>query len=196
MARVYASDLHVHTCLSPCADEEMSPRSIVRAAAEARLDIIAVTDHNSGKNVSAVMEAAADEPLTVIPGMEVQCREEVHLLALFGSLEALEEWDAYIYAYLPDVRNDPAIFGHQPIVDTEGYVLRFEERLLINSLDLSVEEVVRGIGDRGGSVSPPMWIGRPSVSSVNSDISRRNSPLPPWRSPEVRGGRCRKDIRW
>lgn len=165
MTQVYASDLHVHTCLSPCADEEMSPRSIVRAAAEAALDIIAVTDHNSGKNVSAVMEAAVDEPLTVIAGMEVQCREEVHLLALFGTLEALEEWDAYIYAYLPDVRNDPAIFGHQPIVDTEGYVLRFEERLLINSLDLSVEEVVRGVGDRGG-ICIPAHVDREAFSII------------------------------
>jgi len=154
MTQVYASDLHVHTCLSPCADEEMSPRSIVRAAAEAGLDIIAVTDHNSGKNVPAVMEAAVGFPLVVIPGMEVQCREEVHLLALFEGLEALEEWDGYIYEHLPDVHNDPAIFGYQPIVDKEGYILRFEERLLINSLDLSVGDVVKGVRDRGGICIP------------------------------------------
>jgi len=150
MARVYASDLHIHTCLSPCADVEMSPGSIARTAVAAALDIIAVTDHNSGKNARAVIEAAADLPLTVIPGMEVQSREEVHLLCLFGNLQALEEWDAYIYRYLPEVRNDPAIFGHQPIVDKEGYVQRFEERLLINSLNLSLEEIVKGVGARQG----------------------------------------------
>jgi predicted metal-dependent phosphoesterase TrpH len=148
--RVYAADLHVHTCLSPCADEEMSPANIVRTAVEGKLDIIAVADHNSGKNARAVMEAAADLPLTVIGGMEVQSREEVHLLSFFRSMEALVEWDSYIYEHLPDVRNDPEVFGYQPIVDKEGYVIRFEEKLLINSLGLSLEEVVKGIRDREG----------------------------------------------
>lgn len=165
MVRVYASDLHIHTCLSPCADGEMSPRNIVRTAVEAALDIIAVTDHNSGKNARAVMETAADLPLTVIPGMEVQSREEVHLLSLFGSVEALEEWDAYIYKHLPDVRNNPEIFGHQPIVDKEGYVLRFEERLLINSLDLSLEEVVKGVRNRGG-ICIPAHVDREAFSII------------------------------
>lgn len=166
MVRVYAADLHVHTCLSPCADEEMSPKNIVRTAIEASVDIIAVTDHNSGKNVSAVTAAAADLPLTVIPGMEVQSREEVHLLSFFESVEVLEEWDTFIYQHLPDVRNDPEIFGYQPIVDKEGYVLRFEEKLLINSLDLSVEEVVRGVGDRGG-ICIPAHVDREAFSIIN-----------------------------
>ena len=152
--KVYAADLHVHTCLSPCADEEMSPKNIVRTAVEGKLDIIAVADHNSGKNARAVMEAAADLPLSVIAGMEVQSREEVHLLSFFRSVEILEEWDAFVYQHLPDVRNDPDVFGFQPIVDKEGYVLRFEERLLINSLDLSLDEVVRGIVDRNGICIP------------------------------------------
>ena len=163
IVKVYAADLHVHTCLSPCADEEMSPANIVRTAVEAKLDIIAVADHNSGKNAQAVIEAAADLPLTVIGGMEVQSREEVHLLSFFGSVESLIEWDSYIYEYLPDVRNDPEVFGYQPIVDKEGYVLRFEEKLLINSLDLSLEEVVRGIKDREG-VCIPAHVDRESFS--------------------------------
>lgn len=165
MVRVYGADLHIHTCLSPCAEEEMSPRNIVRTAVEAALDIIAVTDHNSGKNARAVMAAAADLPLTVIAGMEVQSREEVHLLSFFESLEALEEWDAYIYEYLPDVRNDPDVFGYQPIVDKEGYVLRFEERLLINSLDLSLEEVVKGVADRDG-ICIPAHVDREAFSII------------------------------
>lgn len=165
MVRVYAADLHVHTCLSPCADEEMSPNNIVRAAREASVDIIAVTDHNSGKNAQAVMEAAADLPLTVIAGMEVQSREEVHLLSFFGSVEILEEWDTFIYEHLPDVRNDPEVFGYQPIVDTEGYILRFEEKLLINSLDLSLEEVVTGVADRNG-ICIPAHVDREAFSII------------------------------
>jgi PHP family Zn ribbon phosphoesterase len=164
--RVYASDLHIHTCLSPCADVEMSPGNIVRTALVEKLDIIAVVDHNSGKNARAVMEAAANLPLTVIPGMEVQSREEVHLLSLFARVETLEEWDACIYEHLPDVHNDPAVFGYQPIVDKEGYVLRFEERLLINSLDLSLEEVVKGIADRGG-ICIPAHVDREAFSIIH-----------------------------
>ncbi len=165
MVRVYAADLHVHTCLSPCADEEMSPKNIVRTAVGQMLDIIAVADHNSGKNARVVMEAAADLPLTVIAGMEVQSREEVHLLSLFGSVEILEEWDAFVYQHLPDVRNDPDVFGYQPIVDKEGYVLRFEEKLLINSLDLSLEEVVKGIADRDG-ICIPAHVDREAFSII------------------------------
>ena len=165
IVRVYAADLHVHTCLSPCADEEMSPSNIVRTAREASVDIIAVTDHNSGKNVRAVMEAAADLPLAVIAGMEVQSREEVHLLCLFGSVEILEEWDAFIYEHLPDVRNDPEVFGYQPIVDKEGYILRFEEKLLINSLDLSLEEVVKEVADRDG-ICIPAHVDREAFSII------------------------------
>jgi PHP family Zn ribbon phosphoesterase len=165
MVRVYASDLHVHTCLSPCADEEMSPRNIVRTAVEASLDIIAVVDHNSGKNSRVVIEAAADLPLTVIAGMEVQSREEVHLLSLFASVEALEEWDAFIYEHLPDVHNDPDVFGYQPIVDKEGYVLRFEEKLLINSLGLSLEEVVKGVANRDG-ICIPAHVDREAFSII------------------------------
>jgi PHP family Zn ribbon phosphoesterase len=164
--RIYAADLHVHTCLSPCADEEMSPGNIVRTAREASVDIIAVTDHNSGKNAQAVIEAAADLPLTVIPGMEVQSREEVHLLSLFASVEALEEWDVFIYEHLPDVHNDPDVFGYQPIVDQEGYVLRFEEKLLINSLDLSLEEVVKGVADRDG-ICIPAHVDREAFSIIS-----------------------------
>jgi PHP family Zn ribbon phosphoesterase len=165
MVKVYAADLHVHTCLSPCADEEMSPRNIVRTALDTSVDIIAVTDHNSGKNARAVMAAAADLPITVIAGMEVQSREEVHLLSFFKSIEILEEWDAFIYEHLPDVRNDPGVFGYQPIVDTEGYVLRFEEKLLINSLDLSLEEVVKGVADRDG-ICIPAHVDREAFSII------------------------------
>jgi hypothetical protein len=166
MMRVYASDLHIHTCLSPCADVEMSPAKIVQTAMSATLDIIAVTDHTSGKNARAVTEAAAGLPLAVIPGMEVQSREEVHLLCLFESLEALEQWDADIYPHLPDVHNDPALFGHQPIVDKEGYVLRFEERLLISSLDLSLEEIAAGVRERRG-ICIPAHVDREAFSIVH-----------------------------
>ena len=83
MMRWLRADLHVHTLLSPCAAIEMTPRNIIRHAVAAGVDILAVTDHNSGDNVAAALRAAAGTGVTVLPGMEVQTREEVHLLTLF-----------------------------------------------------------------------------------------------------------------
>ena len=165
MLRVYVSDLHIHTCLSPCADLEMTPSNIVRTAVQAALDIIAITDHNSGKNVSAVVEMAADFHLTVIPGMEVQTKEEVHLLTFFENLETLQEWDAFILEHLPDVRNDPDVFGYQPIVDAEGFILSYEHKLLMNSLNLSLEEVVNGVKDLEG-ICIPSHVDREAFSII------------------------------
>ncbi|MBN1934335.1 MAG: PHP domain-containing protein, partial [Anaerolineae bacterium] len=89
--RQLSVDLHVHTVLSPCAEVEMIPPLIVQQALEMGLDAIAITDHNCAANVSAVIEAARDSGLIVLPGMEVQSREEVHLLCLFDALSQVQQ---------------------------------------------------------------------------------------------------------
>ena len=154
MLREYRADLHIHTCLSPCASLDLSPRKIVERAREERLDIIAVTDHNSAKNVRVVAELGEGLRLKVIAGMEVQTREEIHLLTLFPEWAAIVPWEEEVSRHLPDVKNDPEVFGDQPVVDGEGNILGFEDRLLINSLDLSLEEVKRRVEERGGLVIP------------------------------------------
>jgi hypothetical protein len=154
MLRKYRADLHIHTCLSPCASLDLSPRKIVERAREERLDIIAVTDHNSAKNVRVVTELGEGLGLKVIAGMEVQTREEIHLLTLFPEWGSMIPWEEEVSQHLPDVKNDPEVFGDQPIVDGEGNILGFEDRLLINSLDLSLEEVKRRVEERGGMVIP------------------------------------------
>jgi predicted metal-dependent phosphoesterase TrpH len=98
--RVYSSDLHIHTCLSPCGDLEMAPKDIVRRACEEGLDIIGITDHNTGKNVGAVQEAAKGFSVSVMPGMEVQTIEEVHVLTFFETIDDLRTWDGMVYATL------------------------------------------------------------------------------------------------
>ena len=92
--------------------------------------------------------------MKVIPGMEVQTREEIHLLALFPEGGSITLWDEEVYRHLPEVKNDPEVFGDQPIVDLEGDILQFEERLLINSLDLSLEEVKSRVEGDGGLIIP------------------------------------------
>jgi predicted metal-dependent phosphoesterase TrpH len=152
--RVYASDLHIHTCLSPCGDLEMAPKEIVRRAREEGLDIIGITDHNTGKNVQAVLEAAQGFPVTVMPGMEVQTIEEVHVLTFFETIDELRRWDGMVYEALPDIKNKPDYFGDQPIVNAEGEIVGYEERLLLNSLRMTLEQVFRAVGSIGGYCIP------------------------------------------
>ncbi|MFH1297620.1 MAG: PHP domain-containing protein, partial [Bacteroidota bacterium] len=62
----FKADLHIHTCLSPCADLEMSPRNIVTEAKKKGLDIIGICDHNSAENFPAVEKSAIKEGIKVI----------------------------------------------------------------------------------------------------------------------------------
>ncbi|MBW2038590.1 MAG: PHP domain-containing protein [Deltaproteobacteria bacterium] len=165
MLRVYTSDLHIHSCLSPCADLEMAPKDIVRRAAEEGLDIISITDHNSGKNVEAVIQAAEGSPVSIFPGMEVQTIEEVHILTFFKDLNALREWDEIVYEGLPDVPNNPDYFGDQPIVNMEGEILGFEEKLLLNSVQMTVDQVFKEV-ERWGGYCLPAHVDRGSFGLI------------------------------
>lgn len=132
----------------------MLPPLIVNEALEKKLDLIAITDHNASANVAAVMEVAAGANLAVLPGMEVQTREEVHVLCLFDRLEQLEAWQMEIDSHLPSMKNDPAFFGEQIVVDKMGEFIRNEPRLLIVSTDLSIEAVFEGVNRLGGLAIP------------------------------------------
>src|ERR1041384_3226098 len=109
----FRADLHVHTVLSPCAEVEMIPPLIVQKALEKKIDLIAITDHNASANVIAVQKAAEGTSLTVLSGMEVQSREDVHLLTLFQTLDELETWQAQVDEALPDLQNHPDYLGDQ-----------------------------------------------------------------------------------
>ena len=154
MLRIYVSDLHIHTCLSPCGDLEMAPKDIVRRAVEEGLDLIGLTDHNSGKNVGAVLQAAEGSPVSIVPGMEVQSIEEVHVLTFFEDLNALREWDGIVYERLPDIPNNPDYFGDQAIVSAEGEILGFEGKLLLNSVQMTVDQVFNEVERLGGYCIP------------------------------------------
>jgi PHP family Zn ribbon phosphoesterase len=150
----FRADLHVHTVLSPCADVTMIPPLIVQSALERNIDLIAITDHNASANVRAVQKAAEGTNLTVLPGMEVQSREEVHLLTLFESLETLEIWQEQVNNALPDLLNQPEFFGEQFVVDETGDFIRHEPRLLLVSTGLSIDEIFEGVSVLGGLVIP------------------------------------------
>ena len=142
--RIVNTDLHIHTCLSPCGDLSMGPRSIVETASRRGLDAIGISDHNSSENAPAVMAAARGSPLAVLPGMEVTSKEEVHILALFDSVEQAFRLQRIVYDHLPG-RNDPDVFGLQVVVNEDHDVLGFNDRLLAGAADLSVGQVVDAI---------------------------------------------------
>jgi PHP family Zn ribbon phosphoesterase len=150
----FSADLHIHTVLSPCAELDMGPVNIVKAARELKIDIIGITDHNAAGNVVAVRDRAGKEGPVVIPGMEVQTREEVHLLSFFPEVKQLQAFAAYIRERLPPVRNRPEIFGDQVVVNGGERILYFEEILLVNSVTASLGEVVKEVLARDGLVIP------------------------------------------
>lgn len=152
--KTFRADLHVHTVLSPCAEVEMIPPLIVREALERRIDIIAITDHNTSANVCAVQKAADGTNLTVLPGMEVQSREDVHLLCLFASFSDLETWQREVDLSLPDTKNNADIFGEQFIVDQSGEFIRSEERMLLTATRFSIDEIFTRVKQLGGLVIP------------------------------------------
>lgn len=159
----FSADLHVHTCLSPCAELEMLPELIIQRGRELGLQIIGITDHNSAENVAAVVNAAHNSGITVLPGIEVQTREEVHMITLFDTLEQVRAWQEQIYDALPPVKNRERVFGEQLLLDGEGGPAGQLERLLITSTSYSVEEVVGRVAKLEG-LCIPAHICRPVFS--------------------------------
>jgi len=167
MSPFYVADLHIHTCLSPCAELEMLPDLIVQRALQLGLQIIAVTDHNSAENAEAVLNAAQSSGITVLPGMEVQSREEVHLLALFDTLEQALAWQEQVYAHLPSLKVDESIFSEQLLLDADGDPKGYLERLLITACSLSVEQIVQQVQQLGG-LCVPAHVDRPAYSIISN----------------------------
>lgn len=132
----------------------MIPPLIVQSALQKKIDLIAITDHNASANVRAVQQASKGTGLTVLPGMEVQSREDVHLLTLFETMDVLGVWQTQVDAALPNLPNDVEYFGEQFIVDETGEFVRNEPRLLLNSTDFSIDEIFRRVSELGGIVIP------------------------------------------
>lgn len=144
MLRSFKADLHIHTCLSPCTELDMSPHGILNAAAKKEIDILAICDHNSTENSPAIIKAAKNMNITILPGMEVTSQEEVHVLALFDDIANALKLQKYVYENLPG-KNDEEAFGMQVIVNEKEEVLGFNERLLIGATTIPLDMVVQWI---------------------------------------------------
>lgn len=152
--RTFRAELHVHTVLSPCAEVEMIPPLIVQEAVERGINLIAITDHNATANIAAVQQAAKDTSLIVLPGMEVQTVEEVHVLCLFDTLEQVLAWQVEVTNTLPPLENNIELFGEQFVVDYEGEFIRRECQLLLTSSELSIDDVYDKVTALGGLAIP------------------------------------------
>lgn len=155
-------DLHIHSALSPCGDNDMTPNNIVNMSIIKGLDVIAIADHNSAGNVRAAMEVAGDNIL-IVPAMEVTTSEEVHVLCYFPDIDSAEDMSDFIHSHLPDIKNRTDIFGNQYYMNSEDEVIREEEKLLVSATDLSIYDVAKEAKKRGG-IMVPAHIDRDSYS--------------------------------
>lgn len=160
-------DFHMHSCLSPCGDQDMTPNNIVNMAKVMGFDVIALTDHNTAKNCPAVKMVAEEAGLTFIPGMELCTSEEVHVICLFYTLEDALRFSDYVHSTLPPVKNKPKIFGEQSICDHEDNVIGQEELLLVTASGISTAKVVKTVAEYGG-ICYPAHIDRSSFSILSN----------------------------
>jgi len=141
--------MHIHTCLSPCSDWDMSPKKITQQSLDVGLDVIAICDHNTAENAGAVMKEGEKHGLWVIPGIEICSKEEVHILALFDALDNTLAMQDYVYANLAG-ENKPEVFGYQVVANEHDEVIGENPRLLIGATQLGLYEIVEKTHSLGG----------------------------------------------
>lgn len=127
----------------------MYPKAIIAKCLSERLDVIGICDHNASENVGHVMEAARGTAITVLPGMEITTKEEVHIIALFDNMHELAAIQTFVYESLHGMNRED-IFGCQPIVNADNEVVGFNERLLIGATGRSLRETVGEIHRHNG----------------------------------------------
>jgi len=160
-------DFHIHSACSPCALEEMSPNNIVNMALINELDVIAITDHNTCENVKVIAELGNKKSLLVIPGMEIETREEIHVLCFFMHIEDVYNMQSIVYKNLHNIKNQDKIFGEQLIFDDKDEVTGKVDKLLSFATNLTINEVFKLASDLGGVVVPA-HIDRPSYSIISN----------------------------
>ena len=160
-------DLHLHSCLSPCGDNDMTPYNLVNLAKLFGYDIIALTDHNSCRNCESAMKVGSETGITVVPGMELCTSEEIHNICLFPNIEKAMAFSDYIYGTLPMIKNKEKIFGEQLVMDHRDGVVGKEEILLTTASSVSIDELSELV-DKFDGVCYPAHIDRNSYSIISS----------------------------
>lgn len=183
--RRYRYDLHTHSCLSPCGDNDMTPNNLVNMAALLGCEILAVTDHNTCRNAPAAVRVGEAAGVLVIPGMELCTAEEAHVVCLFETVEAALAFDEYVAAHTMHIPNRPEIFGEQLILNEQDEEIGRIDRLLITATEISVNDVQALVASYGG-VAFPAHVDKDAYS-----VTAALGAIPPeagFRAAELSGG--------
>lgn len=159
-------DFHIHSALSPCGDNDMTPNNLINMSIIKGLDAVALTDHNACENVRAAAAVAGDK-IIFIPGMEVETSEEVHIVTLFPTADAAEEMQRILVDSSPFIPNRPEIFGNQYIMDGNDEICGEIDRMLVTASGLDIYTVVAAAKDLGG-IAYPAHIDRESYSVLSN----------------------------
>lgn len=159
-------DFHIHSALSPCGDNDMTPNNLINMSIIKGLDAVALTDHNACENIRAAAAVAGDK-IIFIPGMEVETSEEVHIVTLFPTADAAEEMQRILVDSSPYIPNRPEIFGNQYIMDENDEICGEIDRMLVTASGLDIYMVVAAAKDLGG-IAYPAHIDRESYSVLSN----------------------------
>ena len=174
----YFYDLHLHSCLSPCGDMDMTPNNITGMASLLGLQIIALTDHNTCRNCGATIEAGKRNGVVVVPGMELTTSEDIHAVCLFPTLEKAMDWDEYVDAHRIKIKNRPDIYGRQVLMNAEDEEIGEIEHLLLPGTEISIMNAYRKVKAFGGICYPACRFCRCSARSTRTAaLSRRSLPI-------------------
>lgn len=188
----YYYDLHIHSCLSPCGDNDCTPHNLAGMGVLAGLQIMALTDHNTCRNCPAFFEAAEELGLIPVAGMELTTAEDIHMVCLFPSLTSAMAFDQAVARRRIPIPNRPDIFGDQFVMDATDKVIDSEPNLLSNATTLPVEEAI-ALADRYGGIAYPAHIDRQANGMVA--VLGALPPEPPFPCVELHNGEAEEDMR-
>lgn len=134
-------DLHIHSCLSPCADDDMTPHNVINMAKIKGLDVIGIVDHNTTLNLEAFINVAKKLNMNIIPGIEIETKEELHILLFFKQFDIIKEFQSFIETKMSNIKNNKKIFGNQLLVDDSDNVISEYQPLLLYPLDIELKEL-------------------------------------------------------
>lgn len=182
----YYYDLHTHSALSPCADDDNTPNNLLGMASISGINILALTDHNSTKNCPAFFDAAKRYGIIPVAGMELTTSEDIHVVCLFERLSDALSFGKYVDSRLVRIENRPDIFGTQYVFDEEDNVIGEEPYLLSNATEISIEDVTELVGKYNG-ICYPAHIDRDSngiIATLGTLPKNLNFSCVEFRNPE------------
>ena len=162
----YFYDLHLHSCLSPCGDMDMTPNNLVNMAKLLGLDVIALTDHNTALNCPAAIKVGEEIGVLVIPGMELTTAEDIHAVCLFPTLEQALAFSEYVDEHRIKVKNKAHIYGAQAILNEDDEQIGEIEHLLLPASFIGIAEAY-GKAKEFGGICYPAHIDRDSLSILS-----------------------------